>query len=436
MSGALGQPFMPWQQLVADVANEVLPNGLPAFREIIVTVPRQSGKTTWVLSQTCERCTTRSLSQRVAYTAQTGADARKKLLEDQVPLLMGSPLKAAVQQVSKAQGNEGVLFRNGSRLSVLASSVSAGHGKVIDLAQIDEAFDDVDDRREQAMLPAMITRQDAQLIVVSTMGTDASVYLNRKIDIGRQAALEGLTSGIAYFEWAIPEDEDINDPRSWYLGMPALGLTVREDEIAHAHRTMTEGEFRRAFGNQRTSSSERIIPEVTWRAACHGDVGPSGRLKFVVDVSPDRDWTAIASAGGGVVELIDYRPGAGWAVDELERLTRMHGGSVALEKNGPAGSLIIDLENRGIDVETLSGPDVQKACGQFFDEIPDGKVSIRIGPFHRHLESAVLAASKLVSGDVFRWGRRSSVDITPLMVVTIGHMVQSIAPIDVAANVW
>ena len=46
----LGQPLMPWQQLVADVGLELDPeSGLPAYREIVVTVPRQSGKTTLVL---------------------------------------------------------------------------------------------------------------------------------------------------------------------------------------------------------------------------------------------------------------------------------------------------------------------------------------------------------------------------------------------------
>src|SRR5688572_29464794 len=77
---ALGQPLMPWQSLVADVAGEMLPDGTPAFREVIVTVPRQQGKTTWLLAMEVERCTLRDRPQRVAYTAQTGSDARKKML--------------------------------------------------------------------------------------------------------------------------------------------------------------------------------------------------------------------------------------------------------------------------------------------------------------------------------------------------------------------
>src|SRR5438067_3540123 len=47
---ALGKPYMPHQQLIADIAGEVLPNGRLAYREIVITIPRQSGKTTLLLS--------------------------------------------------------------------------------------------------------------------------------------------------------------------------------------------------------------------------------------------------------------------------------------------------------------------------------------------------------------------------------------------------
>jgi len=418
---ALGQPFMPWQQQVADVANEVLPNGLPAFREVIVSVPRQSGKTTLTLAQSVERCTMRDKPQHVAYTAQTGSDARKKLLNDQVPILEGSPLWKSVRRVARANDNAGIVFKNGSRVDVLASNVSAGHGRVLDLGHVDEAFDDVDDRREQAMLPAMITKTDAQLWVVSTQGTDASVYLNRKIELGRGAALEGRTEGICYFEWAVPESEDIDDPRTWWMGMPALGHTQTLEAISHAKLTMSEGEFRRAFGNQRTRSSERVIPEVTWRVACRDDVVPSGRLSFAVDVSPDRDWASIAVAGGGVVELVDHAPGVGWVADRMIQLTAEHGGVVALEQRAPAGALVPSLRAAGVQVSEMSSADVTSACGSFYDAIADSLVKIRISGHHVALDAAVSAVMKQPVGDAWRWARKGLDPITPLMAVTLAH---------------
>ena len=45
----LGLPLMPHQRQILDVAGEIMPSGLPAYRTVVVTVPRQSGKTTLVL---------------------------------------------------------------------------------------------------------------------------------------------------------------------------------------------------------------------------------------------------------------------------------------------------------------------------------------------------------------------------------------------------
>jgi uncharacterized protein GlcG (DUF336 family) len=406
---------MPHQQLVADVGGELLPDGSPAFREVIFTLMRQQGKTTLFLSFSVERCTLRGSVQKVAYTAQTGSDARKKLHDDQVPILQASPLWRTVRRVSRAQGADAVIFRNGSRIDVLASTQSAGHGKIIDLGEIDEAFDDVDDRREQAMLPAMITRDDAQLLIGSTMGTDASVYLNRKVDAGRAAALAGATSGIAYFEWSIPDDENVDDPSVWWRYMPALGHTISEAAVAHARTTMSDGEFRRAFGNQRMKSSERVIPEASWRLVCTSTMRPNDPLVFAVEVSPDRDWSAIAAKGAGsdgkpVGELIDYRPGTGWVVDRCAELVAKHGGSVVVETRSPAAAL-------GIPGATeMTTADAVKASGAFYDAVADCRLWVREDP---RFDTALAAAAKQPVGDAWRFGRRGGRDVAPLVALTL-----------------
>ena len=42
VAAALGTPYMPWQQLVADVSMELDPaTGLPWYREVVIVVPRQ-----------------------------------------------------------------------------------------------------------------------------------------------------------------------------------------------------------------------------------------------------------------------------------------------------------------------------------------------------------------------------------------------------------
>ena len=415
---------MPWQQRVLDVGLEIDPEtGFFAYREVIVTVMRQQGKTAGiVLPVEVDRCTMWPERQRVIYTAQTGSDARKKLLEDQVPALKASQLNKLVQKIHQAQGNEGILFRNGSRIGLTASSQDSGHGFTVDLGILDECWRDEDDRREQAMLPAMNTRPWAQIWLTSTQGTEASTYLNRKVETGRHAATADRGSGIAYFEWSIPDEADIEDPEVWWAHMPALGWTIQPAAVAHALETMEEPEWRRAYGNQRTrAAGERIIPVVLWEAV----VGPtvevdrSAPVHFAVDVLPDRSAAAIAASDGVAVELVDHREGTGWIVERVKALLANWQGKVVIDGGGPAASVADDLEKAGIDVERMAGGEVVAACACMYDAIADGRVQIRA---HAGLEAAVEGLARRPVGDRFVWSRSTSrADITPFMAGTLAY---------------
>ena len=410
---------MPWQQLVADVASEIDDTtGLPAYREVVCTVPRQSGKTTMVLAYELHRALMWGRAQRIAYTAQTGFDARRKLIDDQAPILLGSPLAAAVEKVQKAQGNEAIVFRNGSRIDVLASSESAGHGRTLDLPILDEVFADVDDRREQALLPAMSTRPDAQLLVISTMGTESSTYLNRKVETGRAAVIDGLDTGIAYFEWSADIDADIDSPATWASCMPALGHTITLKTVEHARRTMSEGDFRRSMLNQKTISDERVIPIQLWEQICDDDVAPEGKLVFAVDINPDRTDAAIAVADqDGRGELVDYRPGVGWVADRLVELAQKWKAPVRLDAYSPAGSIADELTSRRINVERYSTREVSYACGTFFDGLMERKIQVRR---HQALDNAAAGARRRTTGDSWVWARNSGdTDVAPLVALTL-----------------
>ncbi len=423
---SFGQPLMPWQRLVADVGLELMPDtGLPAYREIDVTVPRQNGKTTLTLAFEVQRSIGWGQVQRIAYTAQTGKDAREKLLNDQAPLLDPKlpprlPIKTAVRRVLRGIGNEAIEFKSGSRIFTLASGEDSGHGKVIDLGVIDESFADEDDRREQAMLPAMLTRPAAQILNISTAGTDKSPFLRRKVDAGRAAVAEDRRSGIAYFEWSADEADDIDDPATWWSCMPALGFTITEEVVRHARQTMTEGEFRRAMLNQWTISEERVIPGAVWAAVCSVQVAPDGRMVVAVDVSPDRSSAAVAVADQtGQIELVAHGPGVGWAVSRSVEVAKGIGADIALDTYGPAGNLAAEIEAAGVKVHGYTTRDMAKACSGFYDAVADGRLSVRP---HPALDAAVAAVRRRTTGDTWIWGRRdSSEDISPLIAATIAY---------------
>ena len=414
---------MPWQQMVLDVGLELDPtSGLPAYREIICTLMRQNGKSSLTAGVMAHRATLwQPQPQRVAYSAQDGSAARKKLIEDVAAGWQRSPVVGRlIDKVLRGVGYEGVIFATGSRIDVIGSSESAGHGRTLDLAIIDESFADSDFRRESAISPAMATRRDAQVWNVSTAGTDASVFLRRKIDAGRSAVAANTGGGVAFFEWSVGTDEDVDDPATWWRNMPALGWTIGEDTVRHARASMSDGEFRRGFCNQWTVASERVIPAAVWDVANRVDVAPGGNMFFALDVNPERTAACLAVVGDGApitAEVIEHRPSVGWVVERTaEVLARWPGCSVVVDARGPAGSLVPDLKRVGVRVVELPPTEVQHACAAFFDDLANGRLCIRR---NAALDVATLAVTRQTIGDAWRWARRDSSDITPLMAVTL-----------------
>jgi hypothetical protein len=411
---------MPWQQQIADVALEVMPDGTPAFRELNVLVPRQCGKTSLMLAMELHRALLWGTPQVIGYTAQTGWDARRKLIDDQVPLLEVSQLASTIKRVYRGAGMESIHFKNSSRIDVMPSTPTAGHGRVINLGIIDEAFSDEDDRREGALLPAMATKRDAQLFVISTAGTQSSLYLKRKVEQGRAMVEAGIDEGVAYFEYSAGEDDDIDDPATWWRTIPAMGLTIDERVIAHARGTMTEGEFRRAYLCQWTVLDEAAIPAKYVARVMDAETAPCGRLSFGIDVAMDRSYSAISVADEtGRVELIEHREGVGWVVDRALDLWRKHKGTLVVDGYSPANSLVDRLEGGGIPVTRYTIRDMTAACGLFYDAVLDD--AIRIRP-HASLESAIESAKRKQMASGWLWSRTvETADLTPLFSATIAY---------------
>ena len=406
---------MPWQQQVADVAGEWdLETGLPAYREIVVTVPRQSGKTALFLAFQLDRCLSWGSPQRSVFTAQSGKDARDKWLDELFPLIRRSKLAPLVQQINEGIGNESVKFKTGSLIRLLSTSASSGHSKTLHQAVLDEIWHDVDDRREQGLGPAMVTIPDAQTLVCSTAGTSASTVLNRKTRQGRERVSSGRTSGSAYFEWSAPDGWDPDDEESWYSFMPALGHTIGPEAVRAQRDSMEPQEFLRAYGNRATAAADQVIAADVWQRVCSDLVSPEDGLRFGVDVAQDRSSAAVVAFGGnGVFELVDYRSGTGWLPERVNQLTSAHGGRVAVDFGGPAGVLADQFES----CDRLKGRDVLQACGGLFDAIVEGRVSFRRD---RVFDDAVAGAVKKPVGDQWVWSRKSSsTDVTPLMAATV-----------------
>jgi phage terminase large subunit-like protein len=271
---SLGPGLMPWQHEANAITTELLPDGRFAYRQVVIEVMRQQGKTVDLLSMMVARALRKGGTQ-ISYTAQTRLDARHRLLDVWWPLIERSKLRRLID-VRRGSGSEAYVFRNGSLLGLVSSSKTSGHGDVLDLGVIDEAWAQEDDHLEQAMRPAMMTR-DAQLWVVSAAGTERSAYFRGKVEDGRARAEMGVTSNGCYIGYSAADDEDPADPATWHRRMPALGITVSEETVRADFELMDLAEFRRAYLCQWPDVARPgwdVIGKDAWGAAAV----PQGRL--------------------------------------------------------------------------------------------------------------------------------------------------------------
>jgi hypothetical protein len=344
-------------------------------------------------------------------------------MRDQVPMIEGSSVRSALRRIYRANGTEAIIFRNGSRIDPLPNTPSAGHGRTLDLAIIDEARFDVDDTREAALLPAMVTRPHSQLYVISTAGDATSVYFRKKVEDGRRLVTEKRQEARAFFDWSYDGD-DIDDPAVWYRTIPALGYTITEDAIRSRLETARaedkENTFRQEYLCQWTVVESSAIPERYLVRVLDKAAAPTGRLCFGIDVALDRSAASIVVADDtGRIELIEARDGVGWVVDRALDLWRRHKAPLVVDGYSPANSLVDRLETGGVPVARYTLRDMTAATGALYDAILEDTVRIRPSP---HLEAALRSARKKTVAAGWLWSRTDiDVDISPLFAATLAY---------------
>lgn len=438
MASLVGWDLMPWQRQVVDVATEYDPEtGHPMYRECFATTPRRAGKTSLILALLLHRCLAWDRPQACVWTGQDGASIRKKWLNEIVPMLEHSELAPMIKTVRRSNGSEGIEWHTGSRIDLLPTSETAGHGMTLDVVVLDEIFADRDSRREQALRPAMATNPGAQMFVCSTAGTAESVVYNRKVKQGRQSIDEDPGRGMAYFEWSAPDDWDPLDEDSYWEFMPALGHTVSLDVIRDDRQSMMAEEpheFIRAYGNRPQLDGGDVIPDRVWRRCVSTDHAVGSPVRIAVSVGADRDVAAIAVADESTVELIEYRSGSPeWVVPRLRELAATYPVPVVFDKRGPEAGL------RGLDsvprAQGLTSDEVAAACSRFYDAIADGRVKVRQEPA---LDAGVKGLARRPVGDRFAWSRKGSRrDVTGLYAATFAWAASSApAQVDVSGQVW
>ena len=443
VAAMLGKPLMEWQQYVANILLELDPEtGELVYTDWTLTVPRQSGKSVFILAKASHRCLATKFfgpNQTVAYAAQTKLKATNKFERDYARAI-GYGARKVKAKVRTGNQNVDIRYPNGSLFAVEAVTEKAGHGDALDEAYIDEAFSQQDNRTEQSFEPAMVTRPNHQLGAVSTAGwEDASPYLLGKVQAGRKLVEQDVRHGTAYFEWSAPDDADPGSVHTWLACMPALHrpdclpscrlhtITIKTIQGVYdkAVRENKLADFRRAYLNQwqRRPREGEETALGNW-AACGQTVKTLPPPAAIgVSISRDREFSSIGVCGlvdgTPLVTLNQRLPGVDWLAGEAARISRKHSLPVVVDTGSNTGKKVAEaIRQAGGTVLEATLDDYVAACSDIYDRVRDQRI---IHPFNTTLTEHVEAARWRPVGDARRvFGHRVSAgDIDGIVAVTL-----------------
>lgn len=466
----IGITLFPWQRWLLIHALELREDGSFRFRNVVVLIARQNGKST--LSQVLSLFFLFVVGARLVLGTAQDLDTAEEVWDGALELIDGNrELHGMCLPPRKVNGGKTIRLRSGERYKVKAASRRAGRGLSGDLILLDELREHTNWEAWGAITKTTMARANAQVWALSNAGDAASVVLrylrkmahkalgdpdgilaaedpNRLLEDELDAddlAVEADDS-LGIFEWSAPPGCRTDDRDGWAQANPSLSHGIEERTISSAQHTDPEWIFRTEVLCQWSDGTlEGPFPAGTWDAGrdgpcrlpndCPGcgvvhafgykgsSITDGSKVALCLDVSWDRSKAHIAAAGfrsDGLphVEIIATRGGTdwvkGWFTDPAhpERLNY----DVMIQPTGPAGSLIDELVKAKVKVVEWKGEDIGQSCGRIYDLVQQGLL--------KHLPQPILdvAAATAVTkplGDSWAWDRKKSpVDASPLVAAT------------------
>lgn len=428
----LGRPMLPWQEWLLIHAGELLPDGRPRFRIVLVIVARQNGKTEllvvlagfWLFVEQVPMIL--GMSTKTEYAKETWEKTRR-IVERSAELENEHEPKWYVR------GNNRIemwTLGERSRYKISAANEEGGRSLTIDRLLIDELRQHKDYKTWNAAEPAA-SPEDAQIWCTSNAGFDQSVVLN---DL-REQALDFINKGegdyrLGLFEWSAPEDADVTDIDGLLQANPRVGYGRNlEDLILEGRRAEAKGgEALTGFKTEklclRVKMMDPAVDPLAWRRNLDpGELsGVRSRVALCLDISPDGRHAALAAAavlddGRVRVEIVHSWFGPDCAEQLMTALpglvARIRPQTVGWFPTGPAAVVAARMADRrkagrhgwpppGVTVAEIRG-ELAAVCMSFAAEVASDLVAHSGDPL---LDDHVLGAERLTRGDVWVFSRK------------------------------
>lgn len=434
LAALAGMRLDPWQCHVMRGALGRNANGRWAAPEVGLVVVRQAGKS--VIAEVAALSGMYLSSLKIVYTAHLMATSRKMRERIQQLIESNPDLDREVKQIRVSNEEQSIELKSRARIDFVARSGSTARGWSGDMVFFDEAFALATDH-VGALMPILFARPNWQLWYLSSAGKPTSHALRRIRERGM-----ARDPGLAYFEWSADEEHYLanpeaaaTDPHVLAQANPALGIRISRDTLVLAQRSMDAVEYaREVLGIWDDPRGAPLIDPITWGNLLDpGSQICDSPMVFALDVSPGLESGAIGVAGfrddkiphveiTGRDGVLDHRRGVDWILPRVVEL-QAEWGPIAwvMDASGPAGALLTDLADAGIEPKLVNGRALAQACGSMLAaaNAPNRDGLRHLGQLA--LDESVRAAKKRDIGDgAWAFGRRlSEEDISPLMVATL-----------------
>jgi hypothetical protein len=412
---------MPWQRLFLAAATEKNSDDSYRFKTVILSTPRQCGKSSVLLILSA----TRSLlypKHKTYFTAQNNMSAYEHVI-----LNFSKQVQAAVfgKKVTTYRGATApkIIFPNDAIIAPFTPSADGLHGRsAVNLVICDEIFSWTQPQGSGvlgAVQPTqLVAGKRKQLILTSTKGTADSTFLNGWLEKGRKAANDP-ESTICYFEWSMSPELDPFDMSNFGFH-PAVGYTINLEDIAALADTLSKGEYRRSVANLETSTLESVLDLKKWDAYKAVLTTPKrSEVAIAYEVSYDRSKAAIVAAwkDGKTTQtrVIMNGTGTGWLQPALEELADARPMVIGADKY-PQNLVISDSlmqDNPDMNLKLLTPEGAKTGAVSFKARIEDGTIR---HDGHLALRTAISTAQTRPMGEGWCFSHKSEPELLAAVV--------------------
>jgi hypothetical protein len=447
---AIGWPLDPWQRWNAIHMGELMPDGRPRFRMVLILVARQNGKTVlcriltlyWMLVQRVPLIIGTNTSRETA-KASWREVIEFALETDATRTEFGSRRQAVRETLGEESFRTSGCHercrtdhehRPRSVFQFAAPNRRAGRSKTVHRAILDELREHQDWETYKALIKAMTAVPDAQAVAITNQGDALSVVL----DSLRTSALEFIETGrgdsrLFLSEYSAPSGSDVTDARAIAQANPDLGNRIRIESImGEAIRAKANGGeeltgYKTETLCMRVALLDPAIDPDSWKAcgvdrADAVDLAQHRRnVALCLDVAQDGTHATLVAAAhlDGITHLDVQRTwhGKDWSARlraELPDLVaKIKPRVLAWFPQGPGAALAADLRKRkgarawpprGVRLQEITG-DVPAVCMGFADRVATHAVR---HPRDKMLTAHVERTQKLKRGDVWSFTRAGS----------------------------